>query len=97
MNKPLAVLVGIVVVAGALNTAGAWYTGSKIEACCRPRFEQTNKELASSNCKARPPTALVSWFRIERNLYSSTAHYRLKLQDDKAGADARAGRIAVCR
>ena len=47
MNKPLGVLVGIVVVAGALNTAGAWYTGTKLEGVLKTSIEQGNQALAT--------------------------------------------------
>ena len=43
MNKPLGVLVGIVVIAGALNTAGAWYTGTKIEDVLKTSIQEANK------------------------------------------------------
>ena len=88
MNKPLGVLVGIVVVAGALNTAGAWYTGSKIEGVLQTSIEQTNQELAKQ-LQGSTTQGTIELVSIERNLYSSTAHYRLKLQDDKAGPDAK--------
>ena len=88
MNKPLGVLVGIVVVAGALNTAGAWYTGSKIEGVLQTSIEQTNQELAKQ-LQGTTTHGTIELVSIERNLYSSTAHYRLKIQDDKAGPDAK--------
>ena len=87
MNKPLGVLVGIVVVAGALNTAGAWYTGSKIEGVLQTSIEQTNQELAKQ-LQGTTTHGTIELVSIERNLYSSTAHYRLQIQDDKAGPDA---------
>ncbi|MBW3506139.1 MULTISPECIES: YdgA family protein [unclassified Pseudomonas] len=87
MNKPLGVLAGIVIVVGALNTAGAWYTGSKIEGVLQAAIEQSNQELATQ-LQGSTTHGTLELVSIERNLYSSTAHYRLKLQDDKAGPDA---------
>lgn len=82
MNKPLGVLVGIVVIAGALNTAGAWYTGTKIQGELEQSLEQANVELAQQ-LKGTTTRATVELASFERNLYSSTAHYRVDIQDDK--------------
>ena len=87
MNKPLGVLAGIVIVVGALNTAGAWYTGSKIEGVLQAAIVQSNQELATQ-LQGSTTHGTLELVSIERNLYSSTAHYRLKIQDDKAGPDA---------
>ena len=86
MNKPLGVLVGIVVIAGVLNTAGAWYTGTKIEGELKTSIEEANKEMAAqlAGSATHGSIELVS---IETHLYSSTAHYRLTLQDDAEGSD----------
>ena len=87
MNKPLGVLVGIVVVAGALNTAGAWYTGSKLEGVLKTSIEQGNQALATQ-LKGTATRATVELVSIDRGLYSSTAQYRVNIQDESAGADA---------
>ena len=87
MNKPLGVLVGIVVVAGALNTAGAWYTGSKIEGVLQTSIQQANQELASQ-LKGSAAQGTIELVSVERHLYSSTAHYRLKVEDKTSGPDA---------
>lgn len=86
MNKPLGVLVGIVVIAGVLNTAGAWYTGTKIEGELKTSIAEANKEMAAqlAGSATHGSIELVS---IETHLYSSTAHYRLTLQDDAEGSD----------
>ena len=86
MNKPLGVLVGIVVIAGALNTAGAWYTGTKIEGELKTSIEEANKELASQ-LQGSATHGTLELVSIETHLYSSTAHYRLKIQDDASGTD----------
>ncbi|MFJ7881898.1 YdgA family protein [Pseudomonas sp. NPDC096917] len=82
MNKPLGVLVGIVVIAGALNTAGAWYTGTKLQGELEQSLEQANVELAQQ-LKGTPTSATIELASFERNLYSSTAHYRVDIQDDR--------------
>ena len=87
MNKPLGVLVGIVVVAGALNTAGAWYTGGKIESVLQTSIQQANLELASQ-LKGTTTQGSIELVSVERHLYSSTAHYRLNIQDQTSGPDA---------
>ena len=86
MNKPLGVLAGIVVVAGALNTAGAWYTGSKLEGVLKTSIEQGNQALATQ-LKGTATRATVELVSIDRGLYSSTARYRVNIQDESAGAD----------
>ena len=87
MNKPLGVLVGIVVIAGALNTAGAWYTGTKIEDVLKTSIQEANKELASQ-LQGTTTHGTIELVTLYRHLYSSTAHYRVNLQDDSAGPDA---------
>lgn len=85
MNKPLGVLVGIVVLAGALNTAGAWYTGTKLEGVIKTSLEQANLEVATQ-LKGTTTHATVELVSLDRNLYSSTAHYRVSIQDDTIDA-----------
>lgn len=87
MNKPLGVLVGIVVIAGALNTAGAWYTGTKLEGVLQTSIQEANKELASQ-LQGTPTHGSVELVSLDRHLYSSTAHYRVKVEDDSARPDA---------
>jgi len=86
MNKPLGVLVGIVVLAGALNTAGAWYTGTKLEGVIKTSLEQANLELASQ-LEGSTTQATLELVSFDRHLYSSTAQYRLNIQDDSAESD----------
>ena len=87
MNKPLGVLAGIVVIAGALNTAGAWYTGTKLEGVLQTSIQEANKELASQ-LQGTPTHGSVELVSLDRHLYNSTAHYRVKVEDDAAGPDA---------
>ena len=87
MNKPLGVLAGIVVVAGALNTAGAWYTGTKLEGVLQTSIQQTNQELAKQ-LQGSTTHGTIELVTLDRHLYSSTAHYRLKIQDEASGPEA---------
>ena len=87
MNKPLGVLVGIVVIAGALNTAGAWYTGTKLEGVLQTSIQEANKELASQ-LQGTPTHGSIELVSLDRHLYSSTANYRVKMSDDSAGPGA---------
>ncbi|MEB0047953.1 MULTISPECIES: YdgA family protein [unclassified Pseudomonas] len=77
MNKSAGVLLGIVVAIGAISAGGAWYTGTQLEGVLNASVADTNKELESalvgSNGKAS--LELVS---LERHVFSSTAHFRLK-------------------
>lgn len=84
MNKPLGVLVGIVVIAGALNTAGAWYTGTKLEGVLQTSIQEANKELASQ-LQGTPTHGSIELVSLDRHLYSSTANYRVTVSDDSAG------------
>ncbi|WP_162874325.1 DUF945 family protein, partial [Pseudomonas viridiflava] len=48
MNKSAGIAVGVIVVAGALATAGAWYTGTQLEGALNDSISQANQELAKS-------------------------------------------------
>jgi uncharacterized protein YdgA (DUF945 family) len=84
MNKSAGVLLGIVVAIGAISAGGAWYTGTKIEGVLNTSIADANKELnaalVGSNGKAS--LELVS---LERHVFSSTAHYRLKGEGEMFG------------
>ena len=81
MNKPLGVLAGIVITVGVLNTAGAWYTGTKLEGELQKSLEQANVELAQQ-LQGTTTRATIELASFERHLYTSTAHYRVDIQDD---------------
>ncbi|WP_122377869.1 DUF945 family protein, partial [Pseudomonas cannabina] len=48
MNKAAGIAVGVIVVAGVLVTAGAWYTGTKLEGALNDSISNANQELAKS-------------------------------------------------
>lgn len=87
MNKPLGVLAGIVVIAGVLNTAGAWYTGTKIEGVLQTAIQEANQEMATQ-LKGTSVQGNVELVSLERHLYNSTAHFRVTLEDHASGPDA---------
>ncbi|MBD9458365.1 YdgA family protein [Pseudomonas sp. PDM05] len=79
MNKPAVVLLGFVVAVGVVSAGGAWYTGKQLEPVLQTAVQDANKELQRSmaGVDGRLDLELVS---LDRGLFSSTAHYRLKAQ-----------------
>ena len=79
MNKPAVVLLGFVVAVGVVSAGGAWYTGKQLEPVLQTAIQDANKELQRSmaGVDGSLDLELVS---LERGLFSSTAHYRLKAQ-----------------
>lgn len=86
MNKSAGLLLGFVVVVGAVSTAGAWYTGNQLEGVLSTSIQEANAQLktAMSGGGASASVELVS---LERHLFTSTAHYRLKLQNLQLSED----------
>jgi uncharacterized protein YdgA (DUF945 family) len=81
MNKSVGIAAGVIVVVGALATAGAWYTGTRIEGVLRDAIEQGNQELAKS-FKGTDSSITLEMVSIDRHLFSSTAHYRVVIHDE---------------
>ncbi|MGY2293513.1 YdgA family protein [Pseudomonas sp. SDO528_S397] len=79
MNKPAVVLLGIVVAVGAISAGGAWYTGKQLEPVLQTVIQNANQELKTSmaGSDGQITLELVS---LDRELFSSTAHFRLKAQ-----------------
>jgi len=77
MNKSAGVLLAIVVAVGAISAGGAWYTGTKLEGVLQTSISDANKELQTAMVGAKG-SASVELVSLERGLFSSTAHYRLK-------------------
>ncbi|MGY2375086.1 YdgA family protein [Pseudomonas sp. SDO524_S393] len=86
MNKPAVVLLGFVVAVGVVSAGGAWYTGKQLEPVLQNAVQDANKELQRSmaGVDGRVTLELVS---LDRGLFSSTAHYRVKAQGSVFGAD----------
>lgn len=81
MNKSAGIAAGVIVVVGALATAGAWYTGTKLEDVLRDSIQQANQELAAS-LKGSESTMTLEMVSIDRHVFSSTAHYRVVIHDE---------------
>ena len=79
MNKPAAVLLGFVVAVGAVSAGGAWYTGKQLEPVLQTAIQNANKQLQRSMAGVDGTLAL-ELVSLDRGVFSSTAHYRLKAQ-----------------
>jgi uncharacterized protein YdgA (DUF945 family) len=84
MNKSAGVLLGIVVAIGAISAGGAWYTGTKIEGVLNASIADANKELNAALVGSNG-TASLELVSLERHVFSSTAHYRLKGEGEMFG------------
>ncbi|MBC3199514.1 YdgA family protein [Pseudomonas poae] len=86
MNKPAVVLLGFVVAVGVVSAGGAWYTGKQLEPVLQTAIQNANKELQTSmaGVDGKVSLELVS---LDRGVFSSTAHYRLKAQGAVFGED----------
>jgi len=86
MNKSAGIAVGVIVVAGALATGGAWYTGTKLEGVLRDSIQNANQELKNSLAGSNS-SMTIELLSIDRHVFSSTAHYRFVIQDPNLSAD----------
>jgi len=84
MNKSAGVLLGIVVAIGAISAGGAWYTGTKIEGVLNTSLADANKQLQAALVGYKG-TASLELVSLERHVFSSTAHYRLKGEGEMFG------------
>jgi uncharacterized protein YdgA (DUF945 family) len=84
MNKSAGLLLGIVVAIGAVSAGGAWYTGTKLEGVLNTSIADANKELQAALVGSNG-TASLELVSLERNVFSSTAHYRLKGEGEMFG------------
>lgn len=87
MNKSAGVLLGIVVAIGAISVGGAWYTGTKLEGVLQSTISDANQQLQAAMVGSNG-TASLELVSLERHLFSSTAHYRLKGQGEMFGEHA---------
>ena len=86
MNKPAVVLLGFVVAVGVVSAGGAWFTGKQLEPVLQTAIQNANKELKTSMAGVDGTLAL-ELVSLERGVFSSTAHYRLKAQGAVFGED----------
>ena len=78
MNKATGIIAGIVVVAAAATTGGAWYTGTQLEPVLDNAIEQANRELAASFSVDGQAGMQIELLSLERRFFTSTAHYRIR-------------------
>ncbi|MBN2977073.1 YdgA family protein [Pseudomonas lactucae] len=86
MNKPAVVLLGFVVAVGVVSAGGAWYTGKQLEPVLQTAIQNANKELQTSMAGVNG-TLSLELVSLDRGVFSSTAHYRLKGQGSVFGAE----------
>ncbi|WP_426102751.1 YdgA family protein [Pseudomonas sp. PSPC3-3] len=86
MNKPAVVLLGFVVAVGVVSAGGAWFTGKQLEPVLQTAIQNANKELKTSMAGVDGTMAL-ELVSLDRGVFSSTAHYRLKAQGAVFGED----------
>ncbi|WP_417698039.1 YdgA family protein [Pseudomonas sp.] len=84
MNKSASVLLGIVVVVGAISAGGAWYTGTKLEGVLQTAIADSNKQMQTALAGSNG-TASIELVSLDRGTFSSTAHYRLKGEGEMFG------------
>lgn len=80
MKKSVNIAVCVVIVAGALITAGAWYTGTRLEGVLGDAVLQGNQQIQAA-LAGHEGSASVELLSLDRHFFTSTAHYRLKFQD----------------
>ncbi|CAD5203086.1 YdgA family protein [Pseudomonas sp. FEN] len=86
MNKSAGLLLGFVVVVGAVSSVGAWYTGNQLEGVLNNSIQEANQQLKTALASAGG-SANIELVSLDRHLFTSTAHYRLKLQNLQVGEE----------
>jgi uncharacterized protein YdgA (DUF945 family) len=76
MNKAAGVVVGVVVVAGVAWAGTAWYTGSQVESRLQSSIAKVNEQFKMLMPGSNAALTLTSF---DRGVFSSTAHYSLKV------------------
>lgn len=82
MKKSVNIAVGVVVVAGALITAGAWYTGTRLEGVLGDAVQQGNQQIQAAFV-GHEGSASVELLSLDRHFFTSTAHYKFIVQNPK--------------
>lgn len=86
MNKPAVVFLGFVVAIGVVSAGGAWYTGKQLEPVLQTAIQNANKELQTSMAGVDGSVA-IELVSLDRGVFSSTAHYRVKAQGKVFGEE----------
>jgi uncharacterized protein YdgA (DUF945 family) len=82
MNKSVKIAAGIIVIAGAVATAGAWYTGTRLEGVLADAVIQGNQQIQAAMV-GHEGSASVELLSLDRHFFTSTAHYRATFQTPK--------------
>ncbi|MFK3798511.1 YdgA family protein [Pseudomonas sp. NPDC088444] len=82
MKKSVNIAVGVVIVAGALVIAGAWYTGTRLEGVLGDAVEQGNQQIQAA-LVGHEGSASVQLLSLDRHFFTSTAHYKFTFQEPK--------------
>ena len=80
MKKSVNIAVGVIVVAGALVTAGAWYTGVRLEGVLGDVVQQGNQQMQAA-LVGQEASASLELLSLDRHFFTSTAHYKLTFRD----------------
>ncbi|WP_062391054.1 YdgA family protein [Pseudomonas abietaniphila] len=82
MKKSVNIALGVVVVAGALITAGAWYTGTRLEGVLGDAVQQGNQQIQAAFV-GHEGSASVELLSLDRHFFTSTAHYKFTIQNPR--------------
>ncbi|MGH8416861.1 MAG: YdgA family protein [Pseudomonas sp.] len=82
MKKSANIAVGVVIVAGALICAGAWYTGTRLEGVLGDAVQQGNQQIQAAFA-GHEGSARVELLSLDRHFFTSTAHYKFRLQNPR--------------
>lgn len=85
MKKTVGVLAGLAIAVAAVCTAGAWYTGQQLPAVLDNSIAQSNQQLTQA--LGASGAGKVELLSLEQHLYSSTARYRLTLDNLQFGGE----------
>jgi uncharacterized protein YdgA (DUF945 family) len=77
MKRAIGVVVGVVVAVGAVWTAGAWYTGKRLETVMRQRVDDANARLRDLFPGGR---AVLSLESLDRHLFSTDMLLRVRIR-----------------
>ena len=86
MKKSVNIAVGVIVVAGALVTAGAWYTGVRLEGVLGDVVQQGNQQMQAA-LVGQEASASIELLSLDRHFFTSTAHYKLTFRDHQLTND----------
>ncbi|ARP79486.1 hypothetical protein CAL12_00705 [Bordetella genomosp. 8] len=82
MKKAIGVVVGVVVVVGAAWTAGAWYTGKRLEEIARQQVAEGNAKLQTMFPGGKVVLTLES---LDRHVFSTDTMVRVRVHSDASG------------